>query len=148
MLQAVSLSTNLPIVSTPSGYYLYSTSKWKTSSLCLETSVIQAGSRVQLVVSGNGISFFPLLSIATKISVFLNGKEEIMLVEAIDWSAVVTIVVDLSRKEVGCSCVAFVESSFWLPNSISSRVGWIGGSFGFLAENLHQTSMNLSLISH
>ena len=37
MLQAVSLSTSLPVVS--SGYYLYSTSKWKTSSLRLETSV-------------------------------------------------------------------------------------------------------------
>ena len=37
MLQAVSLSTNLPVVS--SVYYLYSTSKWKTSSLRLETSV-------------------------------------------------------------------------------------------------------------
>ena len=37
MLQAVSLSTNLPVVS--SGYYLWSTSKWKTSRLTLETSV-------------------------------------------------------------------------------------------------------------
>ena len=37
VLQAVSLSTNPPFVS--SVYYLYSTSKWKTSGLRLETSV-------------------------------------------------------------------------------------------------------------